>query len=138
MGKYRVFRWVGRLTGFIGLVFFVSFLLGQGLQVIKTSTSNFDLLFILTLFSFALVANVIAWFFEIVGGFLLLLCGLTMGVIIAFSDVFGSFGYTLIFSMPFLIPGTFFLVAFIIKNKLKENSLPPAMSTRSHDRVLRK
>ena len=24
------------------------------------------------------------------------------------------------------------------KNKLKENSLPPAMSTRSHDRVLRK
>jgi hypothetical protein len=120
MGKFRVFRWIGRLTGFLGLVFFVSFLLGQGLQVIKTSNSNFDLLFILTLFSFALVANIIGWFFEIVGGFLLLLCGLTLGVLIAFSDVFGSLGYTLIFSIPFIIPGIFFLVAFIIKNRLKE------------------
>jgi len=120
MGKFRLFRWIGRLTGFLGLVFFVSFLLGQGLQAIKTSNSNFDLLFILTLFSFALVANVIAWFFEIVGGFLLLLCGLTLGVLIAISDVFGTFGYTLIFSLPFTIPGIFFLVAFIIKNRLKE------------------
>ncbi len=59
MGKFRVFRWIGRLTGFLGLVFFVSFLLGQGLQTIKNSNSNFDLLFILTLFSFALMANII-------------------------------------------------------------------------------
>lgn len=120
MGKFRVFRWIGRLTGFLGLVFFVSFLLGQGLQTIKNSNSNFDLLFILTLFSFGLVANSIGWFFEIVGGFLLLLCGLTLGVLIAFSDVFGTFGYTLIFSLPFLVPGIFFLVAFIIKDRLKE------------------
>jgi hypothetical protein len=123
MEKYRNYRWFGRLTGFLGLVFFVSFFLGRGLEVIKASNSNFDLLFILTLFSFALVANVIGWLIEIVGGFLLLLCGLALGSIILFSDVFGTLMYTFAFSLPFLIPGVFFLIAWKIKYNAKSNGV---------------
>jgi len=126
MGKYRNFRWFGRLSGFLGLVFFVSFFLGRGLEVIKSSNSNFDLLFILTLFSFALVANIIGWLIEIVGGFLLLLSGLALGIIIFFSDVFGTFLYTMTFALPFLIPGVLFLIAWKIKYKAKLNGVKAA------------
>jgi len=126
MGKYRNFRWFGRLSGFLGLVFFVSFFLGRGLEVIKSSNSNFDLLFILTLFSFALVANIIGWLIEIVGGFLLLLSGLALGIIIFFSDVFGTFLYTMAFALPFLIPGILFLIAWKIKYKEKSNGVKVA------------
>jgi len=126
MGKYRNFRWFGRLSGFLGLVFFVSFFLGRGLEVIKSSNSNFDLLFILTLFSFALVANIIGWLIEIVGGFLLLLSGLALGIIIFFSDVFGTFLYTMAFALPFLIPGILFLIAWKIKYKEKSNEVKVA------------
>jgi len=126
MGKYRNFRWFGRLSGFLGLVFFVSFFLGRGLEVIKSSNSNFDLLFILTLFSFALVANIIGWLIEIVGGFLLLLSGLALGIIIFFSDVFGTFLYTIAFALPFLIPGVLFLIAWKIKYKEKSNGVKVA------------
>jgi len=126
MGKYRNFRWFGRLSGFLGLVFFVSFFLGRGLEVIKSSNSNFDLLFILTLFSFALVANIIGWLIEIVGGFLLLLSGLALGIIIFFSDVFGTFLYTMAFALPFLIPGVLFLIAWKIKYKEKSNGVKVA------------
>jgi len=133
MEKYRNYRWIGRLTGFLGLVFFVSFLLGRGLEVIKTSSSNFDLLFILTLFSFALVANVIGWLIEIVGGFLLLLCGLALGSIILFSDVFGTLFYTLAFSLPFLIPGVFFLIAWKMKSSAKSNAVTASsLKNKSH------
>jgi len=126
MGKYRNFRWFGRLSGFLGLVFFVSFFLGRGLEIIKSSNSNFDLLFILTLFSFALVANIIGWLIEIVGGFLLLLSGLALGIIIFFSDVFGTFLYTMAFALPFLIPGVLFLIAWKIKYKEKSNGVKVA------------
>ncbi len=126
MGKYRNFRWFGRLSGFLGLVFFVSFFLGRGLEVIKSSNSNFDLLFILTLFSFALVSNIIGWLIEIVGGFLLLLSGLALGIIIFFSDVFGTFLYTMAFALPFLIPGVLFLIAWKIKYKEKSNGVKVA------------
>lgn len=121
MAKYRIYHWVARLSGFLGLVFFIAFLLGRGLEILKTSNSNFDLLFILTLFSFALVSNIIGWFIEVVGGFLLLLCGLAILTIVALSDVFGTFYYTIAFSLPFLIPGIFYIISWKIKYSLKPN-----------------
>jgi len=118
MERYRIYRWAGRLSGFLGLVFFVSFFIGRTLDVIKTSNSNYDLLFLLTLFSFALVANIIGWFVEIVGGTLLLLCGIALGITVAFSDVLNTLTFTFALSMPFLLPGTFLILSWNSKYKL--------------------
>jgi F0F1-type ATP synthase membrane subunit a len=123
MERYRIYRWIGRLSGFLGLVFFVSFFVGRALDIIKSSNSNFDLLFLLTLFSFALVANIIGWFIEIIGGGLLLLCGMVLGFAVAFSDVLNTLTFTLSLSLPFLIPGVFFILSWRSKFKLKENTI---------------
>ncbi len=120
MDKYRSFRWYGRLLGFLGMVFFISFLLGEGFEAYKNAHASFDVLFVLTILSFSFFANVVAWFIEIVGGGLLLLSGLAMGLYVGFSEVFTGFGNALLFSLPFIIPGIFFIIAWDIKQKAKK------------------
>jgi len=121
MDKYRSFRWYGRLLGFLGIVFFVSFLLGDGFEAYKNAQASFDVLFVLTIMSFAFFAYIVGWFIEIVGGGLLVLSGLAMGLYIGFSEVFSGFGNALLFSLPFIIPGIFFIIAWDIKQKAKRS-----------------
>jgi hypothetical protein len=121
MQNYRRFRWAGRLTGFLGLVFFISFFIGQGLPVLKVAKSSYDLLFILTLISLSLVTYFIGWFIEIVSGVLLTFIGIILGTYIAYSSVFHEIDFFLIFTLPFIIPGLLLIYAWIIKVKRKKN-----------------
>jgi hypothetical protein len=120
MDKYRSFRWYGRLLGFLGMIFFISFLLGDGFDAYKNAHASFDIFFVLTIMSFSFFAYVVAWFIEIVGGSLLILSGLAMGLYTGFSEVFTSFDNGLLFSLPFIIPGIFFIIAWVIKQKAKK------------------
>lgn len=121
MQKYRNYRWAGRLTGFLGLVFFISFLVGEGLPLLKDAKASFDLLLILTMLSLSLVVYVAGWFIEIVAGILFSLIGIIFTAYISYSTVFQDTKYIFIFSIPFIIPGLLLIWAWIIKVKRKKN-----------------
>jgi uncharacterized membrane protein YjjP (DUF1212 family) len=122
MQQYRNYRWAGRLTGFLGLIFFISFLLGEGFPVLKQAKASYDLLFILTMLSLSLVSYITGWFIEIVAGILLSLIGVIFGVYTSFSIVFEKSSTLFIFTLPFLIPGILFIYAWIVKVKRKKNT----------------
>jgi len=92
-------------------------MLGEGFEAFKSSQASFDILFVLTIFSFALSAYVVGWFIEIVGGPLMILSSISLGFYIFYSEVFSGLGYTLLFSLPFLIPGIFYIFAWDVKRK---------------------
>lgn len=121
MQNYRRYRWAGRLTGFLGLVFIISFLTGEGFPLLKEAKASYDLLFILTVVSLSLVTYLIGWFIEIVAGSLLTIIGIVLGFYVPFSTVFQGTEYWFIFTLPFIIPGLLLVFAWIIKVKRKQN-----------------
>lgn len=112
MINFRNYRWAARLTGFVGLVLIVSFMIGQGFEMIRIQKASYELLFLLTLFSLSFIAYIIGWVIEIVGGSLLTLTGIAIAVFVSFSDVFPGTGYVLLLALPFLIPGIFYLMSW--------------------------
>jgi len=112
MINFKNYRWAARITGFIGMILIISFMVGQGFEMIKTNNANYELLFLLTLFSFSCVAYIIGWIIEIVGGTLLTLSGIAIAIFISFSTVFTGLGYILLLSLPFFIPGIFYLMSW--------------------------
>jgi hypothetical protein len=121
MDQYRSFRWHGRLAGFLGIVFFLSFMFADGFQTLKNAPGTFDLTYVITVSVFALAAYVVGWQLENIGGLLLILAGVFLAYYVGFSKVFGGWGDMLLFSLPFLIPGIFYLIAWNIKRKAKKN-----------------
>ena len=112
MINFRNYRWAARLTGFVGLVLIVSFMIGQGFEMIKIHKASYELLFLLTLFSLSFIAYIIGWVIEIIGGALLTLTGIAIAVFVSFSDVFPGTVYVLLLSLPFLVPGVFYLMSW--------------------------
>ena len=112
MINFRNYRWAARLTGFVGLVLVVSFMLGEGFAMIKNAHASYDLLFLLTLFVFSFLAYIVSWVIEIVGGVLLSFAGIVIGFYVGFSPVFLSWHYIPLLSLPFLLPGLFFLMSW--------------------------
>ena len=121
MQKYRNLRWTGRLVGFVGFVFFISYFLGEGIHVFREIGPSYDFLFVLTLFSFGLIAYIIAWLMEIVGGSLLTLMGIALGLYIATSPQLSSASNIVKYSIPFILPGIFFIMAW--RAKLTANKI---------------
>ena len=116
MISFRNYRWAARLLGFMGILLIASFMTGEGFAMIKEAKASYDLLFLLTLFTFSFFAYVIGWIIEIVGGSLLLLSGIAIAIYLSFSEVFTGIGYVLLMSLPFIIPGILFLMSW--RNKL--------------------
>jgi hypothetical protein len=121
MINFRNYRWAARLLGFVGIVLIISFMVGEGFAMIREAKASYDLLFLLTLFTFAIIAYIVGWMIEIVGGALLTLSGLAIGFYTAVSTVFGQVSYVLLLSLPFFLPGIFYLLSW--RNKvLRMNS----------------
>lgn len=116
MISYRNYRWAARLSGFLGIVLIVSFMTGQGFEMIREAKASYDLLFLLTLFTISLLAYIIGWIIEIIGGALMLLSGIAIAFYVAFSQVFVGAGYILLMSLPFIVPGIFYVMSW--RNKL--------------------
>ena len=116
MISFRNYRWAARLLGFTGVVLIASFMIGEGFPMIKAAKASYDLLFLLTLFTFSFFAYVVGWIIEIVGGALLTLAGLAIAVYISFSQVFTGTGYIFLLSVPFILPGILFLLSW--RNKV--------------------
>lgn len=109
---FRTFRWAARLLGFVGVILIISFMVGEGFPMIKAAKSSYDLLFLLTLFTFSTFAYIVGWIIEVVGGSLLTLAGLAIAFYISVSEVFSEAAYVFLLAVPFLLPGILFLLSW--------------------------
>ncbi len=115
MIKYRQYRWAARLSGILGMVFFISYFTSQGLAGFGQPTATTDLTFILLLFSLCLIAYVLSWFIEIVGGTLLTLAAILLPLYVYYNEGISAFTSLVFYGLPFLIPGILFIIAWRIK-----------------------
>jgi uncharacterized membrane protein len=114
-----VLRFIARIIGVIILVFFLSMLIGDFVQSIHDDGFNSisaESLFILLPVILALIAFLIAWWQEFIGGMSLVLAYL----LLSFSPSVHSIYYgteahfyigMFFFALPFLIAGILFIVA---------------------------
>jgi hypothetical protein len=114
-----VLRFIARIIGVIVLVFFLSMLIGDFVQSIQDEGFNSisaESLFILLPVILALIAFIIAWWQEFIGGISLVLAYL----LLSFSPSVHSIYYgteahfyigMFFFALPFLIAGVLFMAA---------------------------
>jgi len=115
MIKYRQYRWAARLSGILGMVFFVSYFTSRGLADFNQSTANADLTFVFILFCLCLIAYVLSWFIEIVGGTLLTLAAILLPLYVYYNEGISAYNSLFFYGLPFLIPGILFIIAWRIK-----------------------
>jgi hypothetical protein len=115
MIKYRQYRWAARLSGILGMVFFISYFTSRGLAGIDQATATTNLTFILLLFSLCLIAYVLSWFIEIVGGTLLTMAAILLPLYVYYNEGISLHTSLYFYGLPFLIPGLLFIIAWRIK-----------------------
>lgn len=115
MIKYRQYRWAARLTGILGMVFFGSYFTGVIIPEFQAQPETPDFTFILILTSLCLIAYILSWFIEIVGGALLTLAALILPFYVHNFEGISAFSSFVFFGLPFLIPGLLFIIAWRIK-----------------------
>ncbi len=120
MIKYRQYRWAARLTGIIGMVFFVSYFTAEGHQQLAKSDESAALVFVLILFTLCLVSYILSWFAEIVGGTLLTTAALLLPLYVFYCGQVEPVTAISYYALPFLIPGILFMIAWRIKVIRKE------------------
>lgn len=118
MIKYRQYRWAARLTGILGMVFFISYFTAGGL--LEFDREGGELTFVIILSSLCLIAYVLSWFVEIVGGTLLTISALLLPFYVHFSEGISACSSAIYYGLPFLIPGILFIIAWRIKVIRKE------------------
>ncbi len=91
-------------------------MIGEGFPMIKAAKASYDLLFLLTLFTFSFFAYAVGWIIEIVGGALLTLAGFAIAFYVSFSQVFNGAGYIFLLAVPLIFPGILFLLSW--RNKI--------------------
>jgi hypothetical protein len=121
MIKYRQYRWAARLTGILGMVFFVSWFTAGGMcNFSATDSDTSSLTFVLILVALCLIAYVLSWFAEIVGGTLLTTAAILLPLFVIFNEGTSLIDAVAFFGLPFFIPGLLFMVAWRIKVIRKE------------------
>lgn len=125
MISFRNYRWAARLSGFVGLILIVSFMIGEGFPMIKEAKASYDLLFLLTLFTFSFFAYAVGWIIEIVGGTLLTLAGLAIAFYISVSQIFTGTVYIFLLAGPLIFPGILFLLSWRNKIIRMRTTSPP-------------
>lgn len=115
MIKYRQYRWAARLTGIIGMVFFVSYFTAVGYQQLAKTDDASAIIFVLILFALCLLSYILSWFAEIVGGTLLTTAAVLLPLYVFYCGLVEITTAISYYALPFLIPGILFMVAWRIK-----------------------
>ena len=106
----QAFKWAARILGGMAILFFLSFMIGEGIPEIGNS-ENGQLRSIISLFAFATLGYIFAWFREKEGGIFMMVAGFIMGADMFYIGGTKDVIAVLIYSLPFIIPGIlFFLV----------------------------
>ncbi|MBE0637593.1 MAG: hypothetical protein IH598_03650 [Bacteroidales bacterium] len=113
MIKYRQYRWAARLTGLLGMVFFISYFTATGF--LEFDIQGEELTFVIILFSMCLIAYILSWFIEIIGGLLLTISAVLLPFYVQLNEGISASKSLIYYGLPFLIPGILFIIAWWIK-----------------------
>ena len=111
-----IIKWMARILGAGAVLFFNTFAIGEGLPDL-IHTGNVQLKAVLALLLFADFGYLFSWFKEKEGGIVLSVSGFLLGMNVFYSGGMDDVGMTLIYMLPFLIPGLMFLWLGTHKNK---------------------
>lgn len=100
-------NWLARIICGLGLVFFGIFIFGEGIPDLWNIEDG-QLKTILMLMAFAAFAYFFAWFKPREGGVAILLAGVLLGLNMFYHGGMDDVMATLIFALPFVIPGIMF------------------------------
>lgn len=121
MIKYRQYRWAARLAGILGMVFFVSWFTAKDMaDIMAASGDTAGFTFVLILVVLCLVAYVLSWYAEIVGGTLLTTAAILLPLNVIFNQDTSVLDAVVCYGLPFFIPGLLFMIAWRIKVIRKE------------------
>jgi predicted phage tail protein len=112
MINFRNYRWAARLSGFLAYVLIISFMAGQGFEILKTSASDKAINIVFLLLSISLFAYLAGWVIEILGGILLLLTGILLGFYLSLNQLFSDPVHFFILSVSLMIPGILFMLSW--------------------------
>lgn len=107
LSSAMVFRWIARITGFISVAFFMSFMLGEGLHDIIRGEGK-QLWPFLPFLLLAVGGYFVAWLREKTGGIMMIAGGL---LLMLYLFYFKDYTIGAIYGLPFIIPGTIFYLA---------------------------
>ncbi len=105
--QHKILLWTGRISGLIVTLFFLAFLIGEGLPDINNDNAD-ELLYLLPFALPAFAGYILSWFRPIQGGWLLIIGGLLLvGYFIYFDDLRMVF----VFGISTILVGACFLAA---------------------------
>ena len=110
--------WTARVLGFCTTLFFLSFMVGEGLPNIIGGRGR-ELLRFLPFLSIAIIGYGFAWYKELIGG-LFLIGGAFLMMSYHFSH--DDLSMALVYGLPFMITGSLFFIGWKIKDRLKKNT----------------
>ena len=99
----HLLKWAARILGGMAVLFFLSFIIGEGIPEIGNS-ENGQLRSIMSLFAFATLGYIFAWFREKEGGIFMMVAGFIMGADMFYIGGTKDIIAVLIYSLPFIIP----------------------------------
>ncbi len=119
--QITVYKWSARIIGGLGLLFFGSYFIGEGIpDLIKGGDGHLQSMMLLM--GFALLGYIFAWFREKEGGYVLVFSGVVMGLTMFYDGGLNDISLILVYSLPFIVSGLLFLWAGksseIMKSKL--------------------
>ena len=110
MIKYRQFRWSARLTGILGMVFFISYFTAEGINSFGLSLHSKDLQVVILFFFLCLIAYVLSWSVEIIGGILLTLTAIFLPYYVYLKTNISHLNSCFITACHFFCPAFFLLL----------------------------
>ena len=114
--NYSTLQWTARILGGLAVVFFGIFAMGEGTPDLFHA-DNMQLKALMTLLVFAAFGYFFSWFKEKEGGIVLSVSGVLLGMNVFYSGGMNDMGMTLIYMLPFLVPGLMFWWLGTHKNK---------------------
>jgi hypothetical protein len=112
---FIIVRIIALILGFLPAAFFLLFLIGEGLA--ELIAGKLGVIPILTMMILTVSGYVLAWKRPRNGGIIMVAGGIIMGIYLLISGGFTEFLMSAVFSIPFIIPGTLFI---LLKNLKKE------------------
>ncbi|MBN1338948.1 MAG: hypothetical protein JXA03_06475 [Bacteroidales bacterium] len=105
--RNRTIRWLARILGLLGVAFYVRFFLlkyeGNWVDAISGDFRSFALLML-----FGVAGYVFAWFRDKEGGLVMLFSGMLMGLYLFYAGPRPPSFFTLVYGLPFMVPGVLF------------------------------
>ncbi|MBM3404548.1 MAG: hypothetical protein FJY10_06625 [Bacteroidetes bacterium] len=110
-GKIKIqpiIKWTARVIGIASILFFGTFLVGEGIPEMKKEFT-FDLLLPVIWLGLSVTFFVVAWFKPRMGGLLLTLWNLAMAGWLMHDSIANEWQAAMLITLPFIIPGILFM-----------------------------